>query len=71
MKWLEENGLLTASTDEVMCKMAKFRNIVVYHYEEVDTTIELTILKKHVDDFFVFRDAILTQFPRAGPGVCL
>jgi len=43
----------------VMEKMAKFRNIVVHQYEEVDAEIVIMILRKHLDDFVRFRDAIL------------
>jgi uncharacterized protein YutE (UPF0331/DUF86 family) len=42
-----------------MEKMAKFRNIVVHQYEEVDTEIVVLILKKHLSDFQNFRAAIL------------
>jgi uncharacterized protein YutE (UPF0331/DUF86 family) len=42
-----------------MEKMAKFRNIVAHHYDEVDKTIVVAILKRQLDDFLVFRDAIL------------
>ena len=45
-----------------MAKMAKFRNIVVHQYENVDTEIVIMILRKHLDDFLVFRDAVLQMF---------
>jgi uncharacterized protein YutE (UPF0331/DUF86 family) len=70
-KVLEENGLISRSTYEVMDKMAKFRNIVVHHYEKIDASIVVTILKKHLDDFLLFRDAILKDLDRADDGVGL
>ncbi len=70
-KVLEENGLIPASTYEVMSKMAKFRNIVVHHYEKIDASIVVTILKRHLEDFILFRDAILKQLARSGEGVGL
>jgi uncharacterized protein YutE (UPF0331/DUF86 family) len=70
-KVLEENGLINTSTYEVMSKMAKFRNIIVHHYEKIDAAIMVTILKRHLDDFLLFRDAVVKQLPGGGRGVCL
>jgi uncharacterized protein YutE (UPF0331/DUF86 family) len=42
-----------------MEKMAKFRNIIVHQYEEVDAEIVITILKKHLSDFERFKEAVL------------
>ena len=42
-----------------MEKMAKFRNVVAHHYDRVDAAIVVTILRRHLDDFLLFRDAIL------------
>jgi uncharacterized protein YutE (UPF0331/DUF86 family) len=42
-----------------MEKMAKFRNIVVHQYEEVDAEIVVLILKKYLGDFERFKEAIL------------
>ena len=39
--------------------MAKFRNIVVHQYDEIDQAIVVNILKKHLGDFYAFRDMIL------------
>lgn len=70
-KVLEENGLITASIYEVMSKMAKFKNIIVHHYENIDASIVVMILRKHLEDFLLFRDAILKQLTRAGDEVGL
>jgi uncharacterized protein YutE (UPF0331/DUF86 family) len=43
-----------------MEKMAKFRNIVVHHYDHVDAEIIVGILKKDLDDFPGYRTAILS-----------
>jgi uncharacterized protein YutE (UPF0331/DUF86 family) len=59
---LAEAGLITPGISEVMEKMAKFRNIVVHQYENVDTEIVIMILQKHLADFLVFRDAVLQMF---------
>jgi len=56
---LYENRVIGQELFSVMEKMAKFRNIVVHQYEEVDTEIVVLILKKHLSDFQNFRAAIL------------
>ena len=56
---LFEAGLIEQPLFQVMEKMAKFRNILVHNYDKVDQAIVLTILKKHLDNFLTFRDAIL------------
>lgn len=58
-KVLSEAGLIDPPLYEIMEKMAKFRNIVVHHYDRIDESIVITILQKHLEDFLVFRDAIL------------
>lgn len=58
-KVLLENDTIDENLFAVMERMAKFRNIVVHQYEEVDAEIVIIILRKHLDDFVRFRDAIL------------
>ena len=58
-KVLREAGLIDESLYGVMDKMAKFRNVVVHHYDKVDESIVVTILRKHLDDFVVFIDAMV------------
>jgi uncharacterized protein YutE (UPF0331/DUF86 family) len=58
-KSLAEAGLITPQRSDVMEKMAKFRNIVMHQYENVDTEIVIMILREHLNDFLVFRDAVL------------
>jgi uncharacterized protein YutE (UPF0331/DUF86 family) len=55
---LGENGILTPGQTSVMEKMAKFRNIVVHQYERVDAEIVILILRRHLDDFQLFSDAV-------------
>jgi uncharacterized protein YutE (UPF0331/DUF86 family) len=56
---LVENGFIGESLGKTMEKMAKFRNVVVHHYDRVDAAIVITILRKHLEDFLQFRDAVL------------
>ncbi len=64
-KSLAEAGLITPQISDVLEKMAKFRNIVVHQYKNVDTEIVIMILRKHLDDFLVFRDAVSRMFNRS------
>lgn len=56
---LFENNLIDKELFSIMEKMAKFRNIIVHQYEEVDAEIVITILKKHLSDFGKFKDRVL------------
>lgn len=56
---LFENNLLTKDLFEMMKEMAKFRNIVVHHYDKVDAEIVVGILKKNLNDFTQYKDAIV------------
>jgi uncharacterized protein YutE (UPF0331/DUF86 family) len=58
-KILHENGVIDSDLLDTMAKMAKFRNVVVHQYEEVDAEIVVLILKKHLCDFERFKEAIL------------
>lgn len=56
---LHENNMISAALFEAMQKMAKFRNVVVHHYDSVDAEIVIEILKKHLLDFISFKEAIV------------
>lgn len=56
---LYENGILKKDLFETMEKVAKFRNIIVHHYDKVDTEIVVGILKKDLNDFLTYKDAII------------
>ena len=58
-KVLHENNIINKDLFEIMAKMIKFRNIVVHQYDKLDETIVIGILKKHISDFAVYKDAIL------------
>ena len=58
-KILQENSVVDSELADTMEKMAKFRNIVVHQYEEVDVEIVVLILEKYLGDFERFKEAIL------------
>jgi uncharacterized protein YutE (UPF0331/DUF86 family) len=61
---LSENGIIDADLSTIMGKMAKFRNVVVHQYEQVDAEIVVLILKRHLADFDHFRDAVVLYLKR-------
>ncbi|MEJ5360987.1 MAG: DUF86 domain-containing protein [Spirochaetota bacterium] len=58
-KVLLENSIINEKLFDTMSKMAKFRNIIVHQYDTIDATIVITILKKHLKDFILFKDAVI------------
>jgi uncharacterized protein YutE (UPF0331/DUF86 family) len=58
-KVLREEKLLDKKLYAVMEKIAKFRNIVVHHYDKVDAEIVTAILKNDLADFTSYKKAIL------------
>jgi uncharacterized protein YutE (UPF0331/DUF86 family) len=59
-KVLHENGVLPTTLFAKMEKMAKFRNVVVHHYDTIDAEIVVGILKRDLDDFMGFQKAIVS-----------
>ena len=46
---------------DIMENIAKFRNIVIHNYDKVDASIVITILRKHLDDFLAYKNAIINM----------
>jgi uncharacterized protein YutE (UPF0331/DUF86 family) len=59
-KILCEEKIVNEPLCNALEKMAKFRNIVVHHYDKVDAEIVIGILKKDIKDFRSFKDAIVS-----------
>jgi uncharacterized protein with HEPN domain len=53
------NAALDKKLYAVMEKIAKFRNIVVHHYDKVDAEIVIAILKNDLADFSRYKQAIV------------
>jgi uncharacterized protein YutE (UPF0331/DUF86 family) len=58
-KVLHEEKILGKKLFAALEKMAKFRNIVVHHYDKVDAEIVLIILKKDLTDFLDYKAAVI------------
>ena len=58
-KVLLDEKIVSSRLFDVLQKMAKFRNIVVHHYDKVDAEIVVGILKKDLRDFTSYKDAII------------
>lgn len=59
-KVLQENGIINESLLGALIKMAKFRNIVVHHYDKIDADIVVSILSRNLEDFNHFKNAIVS-----------
>jgi uncharacterized protein YutE (UPF0331/DUF86 family) len=53
---LERSKLMSDKLANTMVQMAKFRNILVHQYTEIDAAIVVNILRNHLDDFNLFRN---------------
>ena len=58
-KVLHDENIVSSELFSALDKMAKFRNIVVHHYDKVDAEIVVGILKKDLKDFMDYKDAIV------------
>lgn len=63
---LHNEGILEKELFDTMEKMAKFRNIVVHHYDKVDAVIVVNILKRYLEDFRRYRNAIVDILKESG-----
>ena len=58
-KVLQENDVIRPPLSNSLMQMVKFRNVVVHDYDRVDGEIVIGILKKRLDDFIAYKDAIV------------
>jgi len=58
-KVLYDEKIINAGLFNALGKMAKFRNIVVHHYDKVDAEIVVGIIKKDLKDFMGYKDTIV------------
>jgi uncharacterized protein YutE (UPF0331/DUF86 family) len=58
-KVLHDEKIVSSRLFNALEKMAKFRNIVVHHYDKVDAAIVVGILKKDLKDFMDYKDTII------------
>ena len=59
-KVLHEEKIVGSRLFNGLEKMAKFRNIVVHHYDKADAEIVVGILKKDLKDFMKYKEAIIS-----------
>jgi uncharacterized protein YutE (UPF0331/DUF86 family) len=56
---LKENRVIGKGLFSTMERMAKFRNLIVHQYEEIDAAIVVSILKKNLNDFDKYKNTVL------------
>ena len=61
---LNQAGFISNGLTRTMVRMAKFRNILVHQYTEIDAAIVVAILHDHLNDFVLFRDEIAAIMKR-------
>ena len=57
---LHEHKIVNNTIFSALEKMAKFRNIVVHHYDKIDADIVVTILRNNLEDFIRYRNAVVS-----------
>jgi len=68
-KVLHDEKIVSSRLFNALGKMAKFRNIVVHHYDKVDAGIVVGILKKDLKDFMSYKDAIISFLKSEAEGI--
>lgn len=58
-----EHGLLPKEFTEKLAPVVGLRNMVVHRYEHLDKQTFIQLLRKNLDDFVYYRDAILGTLP--------
>jgi len=58
-KVLNEEKIVNSRLFKALGKMAKFRNIIVHHYDNIDAEIVVGILKKDLKDFLSYKEVII------------
>lgn len=63
-KVLHEEGIINAELSGNMERMARFRNILVHHYNKLDASTMVTLLREQLEDFIRYKDSILRTLER-------
>lgn len=58
-KVLHEEGVINAELSGNMERMAKFRDILVHHYNKLDESTVVALLRGQLEDFIRYKDSIL------------
>ena len=56
---LMENRVISKGLFKKMEKMARFRNVVVHQYENIEPTIVISILRNDLSDFDKYKKAVI------------
>ena len=57
---LHERKLIEKPLLDALAKMAKFRNVVVHHYDKIDPSIVIGVLHHNLDDFNCYKETIVS-----------
>jgi uncharacterized protein YutE (UPF0331/DUF86 family) len=59
---LAENGMISEDSLRFLIPMAGTRNILIHGYDKVDDAIVFGVLKKHLNDFYLFLKEIEERY---------
>lgn len=63
-KVLAEQGIISNNLFKKMENMAKFRNVIVHQYEDINSRIVVSILHKNLNDFKKYKESIIKSITR-------
>jgi uncharacterized protein YutE (UPF0331/DUF86 family) len=63
-KVLLEKRIISKDLFKKMENMAKFRNVIVHQYEDINSRIVVSILHKNIKDFEKYKQAIIKSISR-------
>ncbi|MCD6291736.1 MAG: DUF86 domain-containing protein [Anaerolineae bacterium] len=55
---LAEEGIISGELLSSLLNMARFRNLIVHDYARIDDARDYALLKRHLEDFIAFADAV-------------
>jgi len=55
-----EAGLIEPGLMETMVKITQFRNVIVHQYEQINSGIVVSILRKHLEDFMKLKNSVVS-----------
>ena len=58
---LADNGWIELERADVLKRMVGFRNIAVHDYRELQMSITVSVITRHLDDFLQFSQALLLR----------
>jgi len=62
IKILAKHNVISEEVSTQLIKMVRFRNLLGHFYLEIDNEIIYNIIQNNIQDFYSFKESILTKF---------